>query len=262
LTSLGPLLGALIVWRVLSAAPATGVTAKDSTPADVTEKTDGRSLSLSSLGRNRPALLAIATYTAHAWEVLGLRSWLPAFLAAALVQTGVSLEEATRGGAGMAGLATVMGALGVVSVAALSDRLGRTRVIMVSATGGLVCILALGFTTALPWALTAGVGLLAATLANADSAVISTTLTEAVPAEILGRVLGVYSFLGFTAGAIAPLVFGAVLDYVGTSPSATGGGDTTGWAWAFSTLALGSLVSLVTAAALHRERGKIRVGGG
>jgi hypothetical protein len=41
-----------------------------------------------------------------------------------------------------------------------------------------------------------GVGIAAAFLTNADSAVISTTLTESVPAQALGRVLGVYSFLG------------------------------------------------------------------
>jgi hypothetical protein len=111
----------------------------------------------------------------------------------------------------------------------------------------------LGFTFTLPWALVAGVGLVAAFLANADSAVISTTLTESVPMEILGRVLGVYSFLGFTAGAIAPLVFGAVLDHVGSSASGTASAEAAGWAWAFGALALGSVVALVASTALHRE---------
>jgi MFS family permease len=246
LTSVGPLAGALISWRVLSPAAALMVGEKQTAVDRAAKRGAGRPIT--EVFRNRPALLAITAYTAHAWEVLGLRSWLPAFMAAALVQAGVGLGEATRRGATMAGVATVMGAVGVALVATLSDRFGRPRTIMVIVSGGLVSILALGFTMTLPWALIVGVSLLAALLANADSAVISTTLTESVPAEILGRVLGVYSFLGFSAGAIAPLVFGAVLDSVTTRAGATA------WTWAFATLALGSVVALAAAAALHRER--------
>jgi hypothetical protein len=35
--------------------------------------------------RNKPAMLSIWGYTFHAWELLGLWAWLPAFLAAAAV---------------------------------------------------------------------------------------------------------------------------------------------------------------------------------
>lgn len=180
LTSLGPLAGALIAWRTLSP-PEAG-----EGPAAPVRESGGRPIT--EVLRNRAALLTITTYTAHAWEVLGLRSWLPAFLAAALVHSGAGLAEATSSGATMAGVATVMGAVGVFAVAALSDRFGRTRTITVVVSGSLVSVLALGFTFTLPWALVAGVGLVAAFLANADSAVISTTLTESVPMEILGRV--------------------------------------------------------------------------
>jgi MFS family permease len=248
LTSIGPLLGALVGWRVLASSPAE--TGEEHLPPRSLSRPEGDTGFIFELSRNRPALLAIATYAAHAWETLGLRGWLPAFLAAALMQRGAGLGKATQGGATMAGLATVVGAAGVLSVATLSDRLGRTRTIMAVTGASSVCILALGFTLTLPWALVAGAGILAALLANADSAVISTTLTEAVPAGVLGRVLGVYSFLGFTAGAVAPLVFGAVLDYTGS----LGGAGAPGWAWAFATLALGSLVALTTAATLHRIR--------
>jgi MFS family permease len=237
LTSLGPLAGALIAWHALPPS------AEGLGPA--TRGGGSRRKPVSEVLHNRAALLAIATYTAHAWEVLGLRSWLPAFLAAALTYSGASLNEATSRGATMAGVATVMGAVGVVAVGTFSDRFGRTRTIMVVVSGSLISVLALGFTRTLPWALVAGVGLVAALLANADSAVISTTLTENVPMEILGRVLGVYSFLGFSAGAIAPLIFGAVLDREGAAGA--------GWAWAFGTLALGSVVALAASTALHRE---------
>lgn len=245
LTSLGPLAGALIAWRALSPSM------EDLGPAPPGRGSNSRPIS--EVLHNRAALLAIATYTAHAWEVLGLRSWLPAFLAAALTHSGAGLAEATSRGATMAGVATVMGAVGVVAVGALSDRFGRTRTITVVVSGSLISVLALGFTLTLPWTLVTGVGLVAALFANADSAVISTTLTESVPTEILGRVLGVYSFLGFSAGAIAPLVFGAVLDRGDAAALGAARAAAAGWAWAFGTLALGSVVALAASTALHRQ---------
>jgi MFS family permease len=242
--SLGPLLGAAIAWRTLSPASRTAEEPVHGSPA--TETGGPGQVPLSAVLHNRPALLSMGAYAAHAWETLGLRGWLSAFLAAVLVQAGTGLEQATSTGATLAGIATVLGAVGVVTVGAASDRLGRTQTIALVSGLSAVLILALGLVLTLPWALVVTVTLLAAFLVNADSAVISTTLTESVPHEILGRVLGVYSFLGFTAGALAPLTFGAVLD---AATSATG----SGWTWAFGTLSISSLVVLATAIALHRE---------
>lgn len=242
LTSFGPLAGAVVAWRTLPR-----------TDGPVRPRPHEASRSISELLYNRPALLAIATYTAHAWELLGLRGWLPAFLAATLIRAGADLADATRSGAAMAGVATLLGAVGTALVAALSDRFGRTSTIMVVTTGSFICVLGLGLTPTLPWTLVAGVGLAAAFLSNADSAVISTTLTETVPADYLGRALAVYSFLGFTAGSVAPLAFGAVLDRTNPAKLLVSSAYLSQWGWAFATLALGSLVGLATSAALHRR---------
>jgi len=94
--------------------------------------------------------------------------------------------------------------------------------------------------------------LAAAFLANADSAVISTTLTEEIPPAYLGRVLAVYSFLGFTAGSVSSLVFGAALDYASPRLSPEGGAWLTPWSWAFATLALGSMAGFFLALGLQR----------
>jgi MFS family permease len=251
LTSLGPLAGAAIVWLAVRP-PLHPLPPPDdlalSAPVD-----QATGYSLSGVLHNRPALLAMAAYAAHAWETLGLRGWLPAFLAAVLTQSGMDLGEATRTGATVAGIATVAGALGVVSVGALSDRMGRTRTIMIVAGASSACILSLGLIPAAPWASVVVVSLLAAFLVNADSGVISATLTESVPVQILGRVLGVYSFLGFTAGAVAPLAFGAVLDS-GAHPTADGTqASGPAWSWAFATLSLSSLLVFAAAAVLHRH---------
>lgn len=239
LTSVGPLAGVLIAWRALG-----------STRPQLRPQTHEARRPMSELLRNRSALLAIATYTAHAWELLGMRGWLAAFLTASFAYSGAGLADATRSGATLAGVATLMGAIGTVWVATLSDRLGRTPVIMAVSVLSFISVLGLGFTLTLPWMLVGGLSLLAAFMSNADSAVISTTLTETVPSDYLGRTLAIYSFSGFTAGSIAPLLFGAILD--ATATAATGAYPTQ-WVWAFAMLALGSLVSFVAAFMLHRR---------
>lgn len=241
LTSVGPLAGAWLAWRGL---PHSGQ--RPSPPPSEA------SHSVFELLENRPALLTIVVYMAHAWEVLGIRGWLPAFLAASLAYAGANLGEATRNGAVLAGLATLVGAVSTASVAALSDRFGRTRTIIMVMGASFICTLGLGFTLRMPWMLVVVASLVVAFMNNADSAVISTTLTETVPTDYLGRALALYSFSGFTAGAISPLAFGAVLDYV--DPVASIAQVTVpAWRWAFATLALGSLLGLVVAVPLHRR---------
>jgi MFS-type transporter involved in bile tolerance (Atg22 family) len=66
-------------------------------------------------------------------------------------------------------------------------------------------------------------------LGRADSGLVAV----APPAQ-RGAALAVYSLLGFGAGFLAPMVFGATLD-------ATGGGRF-GWAVAFATLSAGGLL--------------------
>lgn len=236
LTSIGPLVGALAVWR--------GLPVMDSTSPDQIDDTPARPFS--ELIHNRAALLTVGIYVAHAWEVFGLRGWLPAFLTAAMLRTGADLAQATSNGASMAGLATLVAAIATVVVAGMSDRMGRIRIMITIMIANLVLMLVLGFTLTLSWALVVMASLLTASLTNADSAIISTTLTETVPASYLGRMLAVYSFMGFAIGGIAPLAFGAVLDYVGATSSFQ-------WEWAFATLALGSLASLIMTFALRRQ---------
>ena len=82
-----------------------------------------------------------------------------------------------------------------------------------------------------------------------DSPVLSTAFTEAVRPAYLGSGLALRSLLGFGAGAIAPLVFGAVLDAT-NAPGAT----PTTWGWAFVTLGLGGAAAAWCAWDLARAR--------
>src|SRR5205807_7967851 len=94
------------------------------------------------------------------------------------------------------------------------------------------------------------VGALYGFAALGDSPVLSTALTEAVSAPYLGAALALRSFLGFGAGAVAPIVFGRILDLTnapGPSPTTCG--------WAFVALGLGGLVAAYCAWGLVPDRG-------
>jgi MFS family permease len=239
LTSIGPLAGALISMRTLPN----------------TERPDHQKeqpVPISELLFNRPALLVILIYTCHAWELLGLRSWLVAYLTAVGMNAGASLAAATRSGATLAGIATVLAAAATFSVATLSDRFNRIRIIIGVMSAGFFVILFLGFTITFPWVIVVGVSLVATFLANADSAVISTSLTETVPTDYLGRTLAIYSFFGFTAGSFSPLLFGAALDFASGNTLSTVSDFASPWSLGFATLALGSLVGVPVAVVLYR----------
>jgi MFS family permease len=77
-----------------------------------------------------------------------------------------------------------------------------------------------------------------------DSPVLSAALSEAADPAYLGTAFGLRSLLGFGAGAVAPLVFGLVLDW--TNP-ATIGRLYAYWGWAFSSLGLIGLGATVVA---------------
>jgi len=240
LTSIGPLAGALISWRTLPN----------------TEKPDRlkeQSVPISRLLKNRPAILVILLYMCHAWEVLGLRSWLAAYLTAVGVNNGASLAAATRSGATLAGIATLAAATATASVATLSDQFNRMKTIIAVMIISLFVTLFLGFTWTFPWVMVIIVSLAAAFFANADSAVISTTLTEVVPTNYLGRALAVYSFFGFTAGSISPFIFGAALDFASANDLIILRGIGTPWSWGFATLALGSLIGALVAIVFNRS---------
>jgi len=239
LTSLGPLIGALITLKTLP-------------NPEIPQRQQDQPVIISELLHNRPAKLLILIYVSHTWELLGLRAWLTAYLTAVRTNTGASLAEATRSGATVAGIATVLAAAATAAVATFSDNFSRSKIIITLTSIGLFFTLFLGFTLTLPWVVVIGVSLAAALFTNADSAVISTALTEATPSDYLGRTLAIYSFLGFTAGSISPLIFGATLDSASANMLPSLGNLGSPWSWAFATLALGSITGLWAAVVLNR----------
>jgi MFS family permease len=209
------------------------------------------------LSGNRPAQLMIAGYVFHSWELLGMWAWTPAFIAAALAFHGTALERAAGLGASLSALFHVMGILASTAGGALSDRWGRTAVIAGMMLVSSACSFGFGWMLAAPLILIVVVGCVYGFSALGDSSVYSTGITESVKPERLGSALAVRSLLGFGAGAVAPLVFGWVLDLNGGRTASVAG-----WGWAFSALGVGGILGLLSMLWLRTMPEARRLAGG
>jgi MFS family permease len=200
---------------------------------------------------NKPAVLLISAYTCHCWELLGMWAWTPAFLTACLVQRGESGIDAAGLGAYLVASFHAAGVMASFSMGSLSDRLGRSRVIMVLAGVSTLCSLIFGWSMAMNFWLVMALGFLYAFMALGDSPVLSAALTEVVTPSYLGSAFGIRSVLGFGAGAVSPVVFGAILDW--TNPQGAGQTYYATWGWAFMSLGLPGFGAIWAARKLRRN---------
>ena len=208
------------------------------------------------LWRNEPAKLVVGAYTLHAWELLGLWAWLPAFLVVAAQAQG----DAGSSGMLMAGI-TLAGLSHLVSVAAslaggaLSDRIGRTRVILIMSCTSIACSFIFGWLIGFAMWIVVLIAAVYSFTAIGDSAVFSTVLTEVVPREYIGVALSLRSVLGFGLGALSPWVFGLTLDLTAQGPDAAGAYS---WGIAWCTLGAGALLGPLMTLKLQRLTEKRR----
>ncbi|MCF8184145.1 MAG: MFS transporter, partial [Polynucleobacter sp.] len=209
--------------------------------------------------RNKPAMLSIWGYTFHAWELLGMWAWLPAFLAAAAIASGTVGTQAVSLGATLTALTYLAAVVGSVLGGSLSDRWGRTTVTLMMALASLVCSFSFGWMIGLPMFLLVAVAVFYNVTGVADSSIHSTTLTELTDPRYLGAAYSLRSVLGFGAGAIAPWVFGLVLDW-GRAGDALPEHFVWGLAW--STLGLGGLLGPVVIWRLRHLPEAVKLAGG
>jgi MFS family permease len=198
--------------------------------------------------RNRPAMLIVGAYTAHSWELLGMWAWLPAFLAVAVAHGGAMDASMVGLGALLAGLTHLTSMGGSLLGGVLSDRRGRTAVMIGMGVASLACSLTFGWLVTSPLWLLVAVALFFNLTGIGDSSVYSTALTEVVPPRILGTAYAIRSVCGFGVGAVSPWVFGLVLD----ATRAAHLSETAVWGLAWSSLALGALPGPLIAWKLRR----------
>ncbi|HET6492526.1 MAG TPA: hypothetical protein VFG44_06090, partial [Burkholderiales bacterium] len=197
--------------------------------------------------RNRRTLAFIIGYSAHNYELFGQRAWMVAFL---VYCASLQPPEAPMlvSAATLAAIINLLGPVMSVTGNELAIRFGRTRVIFtfMTASGLTACVL--GYSAALPWMIVFLLMCVHYGLMLGDSAALTSGAVASAHPDERGATMAVYSFSGFSAAFLAPLVFGAVLDLAGGNRSLTA------WGLGFASIGVfGALAPLARWAYLRRR---------
>ncbi|HMH17086.1 MAG TPA: MFS transporter [Burkholderiales bacterium] len=223
LTAVGPLIAGLMVLFGLS-------------PRKPGRLHDTHVLDFRPVLKSREVRPYIFGYAVHCWELFGSRSWLVAFVVFAQgLQTAGGATSAAWSAVTIAAVANLFGPAASIYGNELAMRHGRERMIwrVMLASGVLTC--ALGFASFLPWYALAALAMLHMCFIMGDSSALTAGVVTRAPERIRGATMAVHSMLGFGAGFVAPLVFGAVLDLAG------GNSKPLAWGFAFATLGAGAV---------------------
>lgn len=186
-----------------------------------------------------PALLLLAGYVAHCWELLGNWAWTPSMVMQSLqafdlnpIATGLIVASAVH----------LSGMFSTLLVGAISDHFNRASVLIFMGAAGAVSSVLMGYSVS--WG--AGWAIVLAFSGSffilGDSGVLSAAIADNVPPERLGSIIGIRSLMGFGIGSFAPLFFGEVMDV------------THRWEMAYLVLATGGMVACLSAIALRFRR--------
>jgi predicted MFS family arabinose efflux permease len=183
----------------------------------------------------QPAAMAfILGYAVHCWELFGTRSWMVAFLSRAQDEHGASWPV---GAIAIAAIANSLAPLASIFGNEIAMRSGRPRVIRVCMTASGLVTCTLGFVIGAPWFVLLLLAILHMALVMSDSSTLTAGLVQIADPAVKGSALALHSTLGFGAGFVSPLVFGAALDAAGA------GGSTVAWGAAYVTLGAGAVLA-------------------
>lgn len=195
-------------------------------------------------------ILITAAYMGHMWELYAFWGWIGPYFVANVFQTGCGEAQAVSVGGMLSALVIFAGVPAVWALGAFSDRIGRTKAIIIASLCSLTVECVFGFLFGLGLHLLVPVGLWLGFWVIADSGIYKAGLTELVSADRRSLALGMQSAAGFSLTIVSPMVFGRLLESangVGVDPTAA-----TNWGLPFLVLGLGALLAPICALVLRR----------
>jgi len=184
---------------------------------------------------DRALMMYVLAYAGNTWEVFAVRFWFVAYLSWTLTLPGNDLSLPALGV--VSGLAALAGLPASIGVAEVASRYGRRRAIIGTCVASVAVCLALAATAGGPAILVLTLLALLQITSFADVGTLSSGAIAAANPARRGTALALYAFTGSMTGFVSPVVVGVLLDQFGGAHSATG------WAAAFSSMALGSTVA-------------------
>ncbi|MEI7974581.1 MAG: MFS transporter [Betaproteobacteria bacterium] len=217
-TGLGPLIMAIVAWRMNPVLPI---------------PTGGHLLDVRPVLRNRPAMAYILSYGTHCFELYGFRTWLVAFWTFVLSRhQGGSLPDAMT----VSFVASILAMPASIIGNELSLRYGRERAItwiqVISALTALSVGLLSGGSA---WVLLVLILFYAITV-PADSGSLTAGMMSFAQPQFKGLTLALHSTVGFGLSALSGWLVGLALDSQG------GIQEPQGWMAAFAVLAAGAML--------------------
>lgn len=237
LTSVWGLLGAALVFFLVRESPEFKVEVKGSeTPPSPSRTSLAKAILV-----NKPLGLLNLGYMGHMWELYGFYGWIGPFVVAVALLHGFNNDSALVYGNTIAATAILMGVVSPALGGVISDKIGRTRTVLMVLLVSIACSFSVGWLMKLPLYGFLGIVLVYGFFVVMESAVFKAGLSELVEPRYLGSALGVQSFLGFGITILSPALFGLVLDI--SNPALNG--QFRVWGWSFGLLGLGALVGPV-----------------
>lgn len=176
-------------------------------------------------------------YTLHCWELFGSRSWMVAFFVFNQSLSGGELWPWSP--VLIAAIANLFGPGASVLGNELAMRYGRNRVVPVVMVCSGLCTCLFGLLSGMPWYTIVALSFVMLSLHMGDSSALTSGMVANSDPTMRGASMALHSMLGFGAGFIAPLAFGAMLDATG------GNASPTAWMLAYASLGVFGVIAPV-----------------